>query len=457
MSFLKSLNLSELTGPLRIALAKKLFLGYVIMLCLTLLLGGYALFQLNILRGISEGMIKHDFPLTESIDQMVASLLAQNLYEKRYAVIRNPEVKSIFKDRGVEFRGDLENYRKNLPTEGRAIKKIESSHRIYESYVNNKMDLLDRGEELKAMTMSNDYIKKSFEDLINSLSMVTKELKRSQGEKILETNEIGKKAFYVTIFLCVLSDVFGFGFATFLIYSLSSSIRKLKEATQFIGEGKFEKVSNIPQTKGDIGDLADSFQWMTNRLKTIGEVNLDANPLTRLPGNIVIENAISKRIQGKSGFAFCLVDLDNFKAFSDRYGYSRGSNVLKAVGDILIDTVKRLGEPSDFVGHIGGDDFVLVIDLERITILCEAIIKEFDNQITSFYDPDDLIKGFIISKDRNDVQQAFPIMTVSIAVVTNKKRHLSSSAQIAETAAQLKHYAKTFPKSLYVVDQRGLQ
>ena len=457
MSFLKSLNLSHLTEPLRIALAKKLFLGYVIMLCLTLLLGGYTLFQLNTLRGISEGMIKHDFPLTESVEQMVASLLAQNLYEKRYAVIRNPDVKSIFEDRGVEFRGDLENYRKNFLTEAGTVNKIEELHRNYESYVKNKMDLLDRGEELKAMSMSNDYIKKAFEDLIKSLNMATDGLKRRQGEKILETNQIGEKAFYVTIFLCVLSGVFGIGFATFLIYSLASSIRKLKEATRFIGEGKFERASSIPQTKDEIGDLAESFQWMTNRLKTIEELNLDANPLTRLPGNLVIEKAILRRLQGKSRFAFCLVDLDNFKAYSDRYGFSRGSDVLKAVADILIDTVKRLGEPSDFVGHIGGDDFVLVIDLERITILCEAIIKAFDNQITRFYDPDDVKKGFIISKDRKDVKQTFPIMTISIAVVTNKKRPLSSSAQIAETAAQLKNYAKTFPKSLYVVDQRESQ
>ncbi len=457
MSFLKFFNFANLTEPLRIALAKKLFLGYVIMMGLTLLVGGYALFLLNTLRGISEGMINQDLPLTESVEKMEASLLAQNLYEKRYAVIRNPAVKSIFEDRGVEFRGDLENYRKNLPDDVGEVKKIKELHRNYESYVKNKMDLLDRGEELKAMSMSNDFIKKSFEDLIKSLSTVTEELKQKQGEKILETNQIVKKAFYVTIFLCFLSGVFGFWFAAFLIYNLTSSIRKLKEATRFIGEGKFDSVSSIPQTKDEVGDLAESFQWMTNRLKTIGEVNLDANPLTRLPGNLVIEKMILTRLQDESRFAFCLVDLDNFKAYSDRYGYSRGSDVLKAVGNILVDTVKRLGQPSDFVGHIGGDDFVLVIDLESIAKLCDAIINAFDEQITRFYDPDDVKKGFIISKDRKDIKQAFPIMTLSIAVVTNKKNSLNSPAQIAETAAQLKNYAKTFSKSLYVVDQRGSQ
>ena len=457
MSFLKFFNFANLTEPLRIALAQKLFLGYMIMVGLTLLVGGYALFQLNTLRGISEGMVNQDFPLAESVDNMEASLLAQNLYEKRFTVIRNPAVKSLFEDRGVEFREDLENYRKNLPDDLGEARMIEDLHRNYESYVKNKMDLLGRGEEQKAVSLSNDFIKRSFEDLIKTLSGITQGLKQKQGEKILETNQVGKKAFYVTIFLCFLSGVFGFGFATFLIYNLTSSIRKLKEATRFIGEGKFDRVSSIPQTKDEVGDLAESFQWMTNRLKTIGEVNLDANPLTRLPGNLVIEKVILTRLQGESRFAFCLVDLDNFKAFSDRYGYSRGSDVLKAVGNILVDTVKRLGHPNDFVGHIGGDDFVLVTDIESIAMLCEAVIDAFDEQITRFYDPDDVKKGFIISKDRKDIVQAFPIMTISIAVVTNKKKPLSSPAQIAEKAAQLKHYAKTFPKSLYVVDQRRSQ
>ncbi len=424
------------------------------MVGLTLLVGGYALFQLNMLRKISEGMVNRDFLIAEAVEQMEAGLLAQNLYEKRYSIIRDPAVKSLFEDRGEEFREDLEIFRSHRPDGLENVNRIAALHKNYESYVRNEMDLLDRGEEGKASSLSKDFVQVTLEDLMEVLKKVSHGLNREQGKKIIEATQIGKEAFYVTIFFCFLSGIFGFGFAIFLIVNLTSSIRKLKEATRFIGEGKFEHVSSIPQTKDDVGDLAESFQWMTNRLKTIEEMNLDANPLTRLPGNLAIEKAILTRLQGQSKFAFCLVDLDNFKAYSDRYGYSKGSEVLKAVGNILVDTVKRLGMPNDFVGHIGGDDFVLVIDFERIRVLCEAIIQTFDEQILRYYDPDDLKRGFIISKDRREIEQAFPIMTISIAVVTNQKRPLSSPAQIAETAAQLKNYAKSFSKSLFVVDQR---
>jgi len=199
--------------------------------------------------------------------------------------------------------------------------------------------------------------------------------------------------------------------------------------------------------------LAESFRWMSHRLKELEEINLDANPLTRLPGNLAIEKALLTRLQRQRRFAFCHVDLDNFKAFGDHYGYARGSEVLKMVGQTLL----RLGEGDlrdIFIGHIGGDDFVLVCPPERVSGLCQQVIKEFDAAIPRFYDPDDRERGYIISRDRNDVVQQFPIMTISIAVVTNERREVTSPMQVAEIAAQLKKYAKSFPKSIFVIDQR---
>jgi GGDEF domain-containing protein len=193
---------------------------------------------------------------------------------------------------------------------------------------------------------------------------------------------------------------------------------------------------------------------MSKRLKELGEMNLDANPLTRLPGNLAIEKALLTRLQEKVPFAFCLVDLDNFKAFGDRYGYIRGSEVLKKVAGILTEAVKALGSVPDFLGHIGGDDYVIITDPLRMEKLCEKVIHDFDETIPGFYDEEDRQRGYIISRDRKDVEQQFPFMTVSIAVVTNQKRAITSPMQVAEIAAQLKQYAKTFPRSVYVVDQR---
>ena len=182
-------------------------------------------------------------------------------------------------------------------------------------------------------------------------------------------------------------------------------------------------------------------------------MNLDANPLTRLPGNFAIEKALLTRMQRKHRFAFCHIDLDNFKAFGDHYGYARGSEVLKMVGQLLVRLIAG-NLHGDFIGHIGGDDFVLICDPERVSSLCQRIIKEFDAAIPEFYDAADREHGFITSRDRNDSVQQFSIMTISIAVVTNERRDIASPVQVAEIAAQLKKYAKSFPKSIFVVDQR---
>ena len=128
--------------------------------------------------------------------------------------------------------------------------------------------------------------------------------------------------------------------------------------------------------------------------------------------------------------------------------------VLKKVAQIMALTVKSIGKDGDFIGHIGGDDFVLITEPVGVEKLCEMIIQEFDKAIPAFYDEEDRKRGRIISKDRRDVEQEFPIMTVSIAVVTNLRRKIKTPMQVAEIAAQLKQYAKTFPRSIYVVDQR---
>ncbi len=222
---------------------------------------------------------------------------------------------------------------------------------------------------------------------------------------------------------------------------------------QNIGRGFYDRALNIKATD-EVGELADSVRWMSRRIKELGEMNLDANPLTRLPGNHAIEKFLLTRIQDGAPFAFCLADIDNFKAFGDRYGYSRGSDVLKRVSTILIETVKTLGAEKDFVGHIGGDDFVIISNPDRVDKLCGSVINDFDDIIPNYYDENDRQRGFIISKDRKDVKQEFPFMTISIAVVTNQNRLITHPSQVAEISSQLKQYAKTFPRSVYVVDQR---
>ncbi len=181
---------------------------------------------------------------------------------------------------------------------------------------------------------------------------------------------------------------------------------------------------------------------------------LEANPLTRLPGNVSIHQELQDRLADRQPFAVLYLDLDKFKAFNDRYGFERGDEAIHKTAQILLGTVKRLGNPDDFIGHIGGDDFVIVTTSEKAERLAQQIITAFDAMSPMLYDEEDRQRGYILSKDRKGQEQRFGLLTISIAIVTSEGRHLTHVAQIGELGAELKSYAKTFDKSIYVNERR---
>lgn len=185
------------------------------------------------------------------------------------------------------------------------------------------------------------------------------------------------------------------------------------------------------------------------------ERELDANPLTRLPGNNPITKEIQKRIDSSKKFALAYIDLDNFKAYNDKYGFIRGDEALRVTARIVTNAVRELNQPGTFAGHIGGDDFVFIVPLKYADEVCQRIIKHFDAIITSFYDEEDRLKGYIDSADRTGKKRKIPVMTVSIAVVTNEKRKISHIGEASTIAADLKKYCKSLKGSNYVTDRRG--
>jgi len=183
-------------------------------------------------------------------------------------------------------------------------------------------------------------------------------------------------------------------------------------------------------------------------------IDLEANPLTRLPGNISILDELSRKIAGGELFAVCYVDLDKFKAYNDTYGFERGDNVIRETARILLRAAQEFGNPGDFVGHVGGDDFVVVTSLPKVDRLCSAIISQFDAATPSFYNETDLANGYIIAHDRQGAQRRFQLLSISIGVVTNEFRKIEHVAQIGEIGAELKAFAKSMTKSNYVMDKR---
>jgi len=184
------------------------------------------------------------------------------------------------------------------------------------------------------------------------------------------------------------------------------------------------------------------------------ERDLEANPLSRLPGNVSILNELSQRLESKLPFAVCYVDLDKFKAYNDTYGFEHGDDVIREVARILIRSTRETGQAEDFIGHIGGDDFVVVTTPDKADTLCSTIIESFDKTIPSFYNEKDRNNGYILAKDRQGIESRISLMSVSIGVVTNEFRKIEHVAQVGEIGAELKGYAKTVGKSNFIRDKR---
>lgn len=176
---------------------------------------------------------------------------------------------------------------------------------------------------------------------------------------------------------------------------------------------------------------------------------LNANSLTHLPGNMLITEEIGRRIKSKTEFAVLYMDLNDFKAFNDRYGFVKGDEAIQLTAKIL----SKFNMP--FLGHVGGDDFVGIVDSIDVTDLCEKIIKKFDEAICTLYSKEDRAKGGITSLDRKGNKVEYPIMGIAIAVVTNKNKTLHHPGEVALVAGDLKKLAKTQGRSAYVIDRRS--
>ena len=180
-----------------------------------------------------------------------------------------------------------------------------------------------------------------------------------------------------------------------------------------------------------------------------------ASSLTRLPGNKAIENESRIRIKSGKPFSFMYLDIDRFKSFNDTYGYLRGDGVIMQTARILTDCVKKYGNKNDFVGHVGGDDFIIMTNPEKEQLVAEEIIKEFDRLIPLHYSKDDRIIGYLAVKDRQDNDIKAPLMAISIAIVNNKLKEIRSLLELTEIASEIKKHIKTLNGSKFLINRRS--
>ncbi len=201
-------------------------------------------------------------------------------------------------------------------------------------------------------------------------------------------------------------------------------------------------------------DLLNDLKMRLNLCLARSERIVEINPLTRLPGNISINKQIQERIDRNIDFALAYADLDNFKPFNDAYGFSRGDDVIKMSARIILNIVKNGQGVGSFVGHIGGDDLVFIVDRATVETISQEIIDSFDRIIPTFYDPEDRRKGHIESVDRQGAKRTFPIMTISIGITFSRPNRFTHYGQITQMAADLKKQAKRYHGSCYRIDKR---
>ncbi|MFA5008368.1 MAG: diguanylate cyclase [Candidatus Omnitrophota bacterium] len=180
-----------------------------------------------------------------------------------------------------------------------------------------------------------------------------------------------------------------------------------------------------------------------------------SSPLTGLPGARLIEGAVKERIERNTPFSFAHIDIDNFKSFNDVYGYTKGDKALMQTAYILYSVIKKFGNAEDFMGHIGGDDFVFITTPDKNKEICRYFIFMFDNLMPYHYSKKDREQNFIIAHNRAKQIRKMPLMSVTIAIVNkNKPDELRNMVEINERVAEVKKYLKTVPGSKFMADRR---
>lgn len=203
--------------------------------------------------------------------------------------------------------------------------------------------------------------------------------------------------------------------------------------------------------------LPASSQEVGSRLRLCIERSsrdLDANPLTGLPGNLTIMREAERHLASGQPFALGYVDLDNFKPYNDKYGFSRGDEVLRMTARVVVNAVRSLRNPDTYVGHVGGDDFVFLAPSELAEMAASAIVRDFDQVIPNFYDNEDRRAGMILSVDRQGVEKHFQLIGCSIAIIDTSISVVRHVGELSARAAEVKKFAKATAGSTYLIDRR---
>ena len=199
---------------------------------------------------------------------------------------------------------------------------------------------------------------------------------------------------------------------------------------------------------------AQYLYYTIKNLTRLLTINRRISPLTGLPGNVQIHAELKKRLSNKEKFCVLYLDLDNFKAYNDLYGFLKGDEIIKFTADIILKAIHTYVLNNSFVGHIGGDDFIAIVPDTNCEEICKHIIANFDAKVRKYFTEEDVEKGYMEVENRRGIIEHFPLTSISIGVVEADTDRFTNILEIGEVGAQVKHLAKTIPGSSYTIDKR---
>ena len=198
----------------------------------------------------------------------------------------------------------------------------------------------------------------------------------------------------------------------------------------------------------------DYLYYTVKNLNRLLNINRRISALTGLPGNVQIHAELKKRLTNKDVFSVLYLDLDNFKAYNDVYGFLKGDKIIEFTAQTILKCIHEKYLDNSFVGHIGGDDFVAIIPTTEVDDICQSIIATFDKDVEKFFTEEDLERGYIEVANRKGIIEQFTLTSISIGVVTVEKDRFANILEIGEVGAQVKHMAKSIVGSSYAIDRR---
>jgi len=432
---------------------RKVALGYLVIMAFSLFAVGYALVSLHDHNRRTEQLVGGQFQAFSLLRDIRQNLLAQDNLEKQLVIMRDSQLLALLEPRAADLETLIAGIKTSpLPS---YFKTLPAAVAEYTTQTSLLAKVFAKGDWDQAATIATTTTAPLRNQLLEELINLRGQHQTALDNDLYELSLQSSKAYRFTLIITLIGIVLSAPVALTVIASIHNSVRALQKATRDIAAGSFDTQIDI-RSNDEFGQLAQDFASMSLKLMEFEQLNLDANPLTRLPGNLTIDRELEKRITQEIPFAHLFIDLDNFKSYGDHYGYKVGSDVINMVGNLLLEVVTQHGGKNDLVGHIGGDDYVILTSPERGEDLAKTIISTFDSRVPELYEKKDLKAGFILGTDRHGIKRSFPLLTISIAITLSENLEHPSLLAISRNCAMMKGHLKQLENSNYLIDRRKL-